>query len=115
MIRKKTKILWILTCLLVGLVFSPGLAHGQIPFGGRIVMSIPCPYSGNWYLTIAPVAGPVNVIYRPGVSRLYDYGQVFRPGPNVLGTTMGIDVCVISVSPTVAFTAPMIRMVGTSF
>lgn len=100
----------ILSFLLAG----PGLAEAQVPFGGRIVLSIPCPYSGNWLLVIAPVAGPPRLIYRPGVSQLYLHGQVFRAGPNVLGTTLGADVCVLSLTPPVVIPASLIRMIGTS-
>jgi len=101
--------------LFAAFLFLPGKAEAQMSFGGRILMSIPCPFSGNFLVTIMPVAGPPQLIYRPGVSRLYKYGQIFRPGPNILGKTMGADVCVLSVFPIpVAIPAPLIQMVGTS-
>ena len=90
------------------------------PFGGRIVVSLPCLCSGAWLLQLIPAspALPPQVMYLPGVSTLYQYGQVFRPGPHVLGTTLGAYPCIelIPVAPYCVpiSVAPLIRMVGTS-
>lgn len=109
----KTKVIFLLFILF--LLFMPTYqAKAQMPFGGRIVASIPCPFSGNFLVTIMPVTGPPQLIFRPGVSTLYKYGQIFRPGPNILGRTIGADVCILSILPPIAIPAPLMQMVGTS-
>lgn len=55
------------------------------PFGGTILETVVCDCTGNFWLRVGP---PVQaaVVYQPGVSKLYDYGQIFRSNVNVLGT-----------------------------
>lgn len=91
----------------------PFQSQAQVPFGGKIAWVQPC-FNGNFLINILPVAGSPQMVYQPGVSRLYDYGQILTVGVNVLGLTTVPVPCLIWPFPPVIITAPMIFMVGTS-
>lgn len=104
--------------LVIGFLFClPSIfvwAGLAIPFGGRIVNTTPCFFSGgNILITQLPVTGPPMMILRPGISRLYAYYQP-TPGSHILGTLLGADVCIIFPFPPVVVPAPLISMIGTS-
>lgn len=68
-------------------------AGGAIPFGGRIIYAVACTCSvPNWGIIVGPPAGGI-FIYMPGISRLYAFYSIFRPGPWVLGTAAGGAPC----------------------
>lgn len=90
-------------------------AQAGIPFGGVIANVTYCTCSFNTLLTIAgPSSG--NLVFQPGVSIPFPYGQVYRPGPFVLGTYAPGGTCLLWVGK---FCVPLpatgtIIMIGTS-
>ena len=115
-IKKQIGVFFSLIILGIGIIYPwPVSAQLNSPFGGQILFSQPCPCSANWLITIRPIGtATFQLIYRPGFSKLYKYGQIFRPGPYVLGTTLGVDVCLSGLFCVPKATAPLIRMIGTS-
>ncbi len=65
-----------------------------VPFGGPILNVTYCTCSGNILLTVGPPMGG-RYIFQPGASTLFPYGQVYRPGPWVLGTYAPGGVCTV--------------------
>lgn len=126
MIKRKK---YFLNLILIGLLLPfPLFAQSEIkPFGGIIVSSIPCICSLTRLLILKPVdkALPRFVVYDPlpyppfPPSILYEFYQIFRPGPYVLGIAEGTRECTMlffvpePVCVTVA-RQPRIKMVGTS-
>lgn len=85
----------IMIASLVAMFFvMPIVAHAQLTnFGGKIVFSRPCLIPpGAWSITVG-LPRPGQFVYIPGVSRLYQYFQIFRIGPSVLGTAAGFSPC----------------------
>lgn len=114
---KKYMVSIVMVIFFIGIIIVPKSTLAQLnsPFGGQILFSRPCSCSANWLLTIRPIGtATTQIIYRPGFSTLYQYGQIFRSGPYVLGTTVGVDVCLSGLFCTPTATAPLIRMIGTS-
>jgi hypothetical protein len=76
------------------LLIENNRAHAQsamIPFGGQIENVQYC-CDGSVLLTVGP-PDPGFYDYRPGVSTLYEYYQVFSEGPWVLGTAIPGGYC----------------------
>lgn len=115
------KIFVIFSAFLFLLVFFPLKTNAQIPFGGKIISVIPCTCNmmvGNMAVLInqLPAAGPPQLIFQLGLSRLYAYYQLV-PGAWILGKTLGASTCWIGVIPfcvPAAPVAPLINFVGTS-
>jgi len=89
--KHKKKILigiLIIVLLLTVLIFLPSKklnAVAFLPFGGVITTVTYCPCSSNLLVTVTgPVSG--NFVFQPGVSILFPFGQIYRPGPFILGT-----------------------------
>ncbi|OJI08021.1 MAG: hypothetical protein COX02_02525 [Candidatus Vogelbacteria bacterium CG22_combo_CG10-13_8_21_14_all_37_9] len=117
--HKKTFLMkFILGILIFSQVAVPLVARavGTIPFGGIVTGVIPCLCSGNFLIIQKPVAGPAMLMYQPGVSRLYQYGQILVPGTQILGNASVPVPCVelIVIFCVPIYTAPLITMVGTS-
>lgn len=80
----------ILAVLIAGLLgyttAQPKVASAQatIPFGGEILEAFWCTCSAGIALTIGPPV-PGQYVFQFGTSIPYPFGQVFRPGPWVLG------------------------------
>lgn len=95
-------------------------AVGTIPFGGRIIYTTVCTCGGgSWGIKVGPPVGG-DFIYQPGVSHLFAFYSIFRPGPWVLGTAAGGAPCMqvrgnSCVPDEVVPAGPVIIMVGTSF
>ncbi len=73
---------------------QPKTANAQlgVPFGGWIVNAVWCLCSGGILLTISPPV-PGTFVFQFGRSIPFAYGQVFRPGPAVLGTWTPGGIC----------------------
>lgn len=86
---------------------------GTLPFGGQIEDVEYC-CDGSVLLTI----GPPDVgfyDYRPGASQLFEYYDVFAPGPWVLGTATPGGACdLTSGDCETTVNANTIRIIGTS-
>lgn len=54
------------------------------PFGGAIEQTQDCTCSGTYWLSIGN-PNSAKVVYQAGTTILYEDGQIFRTGPNVLG------------------------------
>jgi len=61
-------------------------------FGGPILAVQECGCSGGWMMIVGPPV-PGNYIFQFGVSQLFLAGQIYRPGPMVLGTYVPGGVC----------------------
>lgn len=97
---------------------APAYALG-LPFGGFSLSVFPCLCSFNLLITYAPVnAAPPMLIYQPGATILYLFGQIFRPGVWLLGLYGPPVACIIPISSppwcVPMAVAPMMTMVGTS-
>lgn len=105
-----------LTQVLVPVFANATGSVGTIPFGGVVAGVVPCLCSGNFVIIQKPVAGPPTLIYQPGVSRLYQYGQILVPGSHILGNATVPVPCIqlIIIFCVPIYTAPLITMVGTS-
>lgn len=92
-----------------------GQAAG-IPFGGPITFVYFCGCTANFLITIGPPT-PGTLIYQPGISLLFPYGQILTPGKFVLGTSIQPGVCIplesLCLAPIPA-TLGTIIMVGTN-
>lgn len=77
-----------------------GVAGIGLPFGGRIVMTMPCLCSANFLLFIRHPRGYIlPLVYQPGVTIPYA-NYLFYPPVNTKGTyTPGVGVCLIPGSP----------------
>ena len=104
----------------MGLLFSSTTHAVSLTtvFGGKIVSVLPCtcPATFGWQITVGPPR-PGTFMYRPGISRLFSYFNIFRPGPWVLGTASVYGSC-MQISPSGCTPGGVggliIRLVGTS-
>jgi hypothetical protein len=109
----------LLILLLVASIFAvlPQQAEAFTPFGGQILSVMWCVCSRNLMVTVGPPV-PIIAMYEPGQTILYMFGQIWRPGPWVLGLWGSPSACIQpwghrgSCIP-IAFPPRMI-MVGTS-
>jgi len=96
-------------------LIAQALSFG-VPFGGKIVTSIPCTCSvGSWVTISFPRPG--SFIYTPGLSQIYRNYNLFRPGPWAIGIASGFGTCLTGAPPACVpiGSGPIIRKVGTSF
>ncbi|MEX0918947.1 MAG: hypothetical protein WDZ85_03220 [Candidatus Paceibacterota bacterium] len=108
-----TKTLFSLSAIIL-FTFFPLTALAQsagIPFGGQIIAPpIPCtcPFTPGVQIIIKPAlpAWPTHLVYLPGVSILYQYYQIFRPGPHLLGLVAPTPVPCLMVAPPPFFCRP---------
>lgn len=86
-----------------------------LPFGGRILIAIPCVCSANMLLLIRDPRGFVlPLTYQPGVSITYAH---YKPVPfsNTVGSYVPGGACIIAATPCAPLpTAGTITMIGTS-
>jgi hypothetical protein len=68
--------------------------YGIAGFGGRITFVTYCLCSGGILLTVGPPS-PGQYVFQFGVSQLFPYGQIYRIGPQVLGTYVPGGVCLV--------------------
>jgi len=97
----------------------PLATNAQLPFGGKVIITLPCTCTLNFLITMVPAAAtlPARVIFRPGVSILYEYYQFFAPGTALLGKTLGFDTCWEGIPPfcvPLSIGTPLVQMMGTS-
>lgn len=93
-------------------------AQFSVPFGGRILASIPCTCDqpGTLILTVGPPR-PAYILYRPGLSMLHMWYRVFPAGSWTVGTyTPGAGVCSMYYGVTCGpwYTMGLITRIGTS-
>ncbi|OJI08635.1 MAG: hypothetical protein COV08_03630 [Candidatus Vogelbacteria bacterium CG10_big_fil_rev_8_21_14_0_10_49_38] len=120
--HQKTKQIFLLGAIILILIvyWWPVISLAQnmppaLPFGGILIQAIPCPVSGNLLLITTPVAGSRFNIFQPGFSRPYSYYQFTRPGAWLLGNTLGVAPCIISLVPFISLGIhPLISIIGTS-
>lgn len=95
----------------------------SLPFGGIIIFPVPCICSYSLLIHIIPIgaSSPPAVNFIPGVSQLYSFFNLFRPGAYLLGTYGPPSPCFILVPfppfcipYPLAPAAPTIILVGTS-
>lgn len=107
----------LLAFCIVGIVLLafPVPASAQIPFGGPILSVFWCTCSFNLMVVVGPPV-PVIAMYQPGVTLLYLFGQIWRPGAWTLGLWGPPTACAIIIpyGCAVIATPPMMIMVGTS-
>lgn len=72
-------------------------AVGFLPFGGPISGLMFCPCSNNFLITAA-APNPAMLVFQLGVSHAFSFGQVYRPGPYVLGNYSPGGVCAVFVA-----------------
>ena len=89
-----------------------------VPFGGKIrnVIVCTCPANFGLQITVGPPR-PGIFMYKPGISRLFSYFNIFRPGPYVLGIASGYNPCLQYTGTgciPLSTGGPLIRLVGTS-
>lgn len=130
-IFRKWKIIFAITISLLlvsGAIFvkeAPALTLIFQPFGGKIITAKKCTCLAQpWYFwsELIVVSGPVGgrFLYHPILSRLYDYRQIRRSGPWVLGNQLpGVHICMkqklFSCTPVIGSPAQgLITIVGTS-
>lgn len=89
---------------------------GETPFGGFSVVVINCDVSQNYWIIHTAVAGPANIIFQEGISKLYPYSKVKESGNWLLGNVSTPVPCVkmIGPHPVTLGTFPLITIVGTS-
>lgn len=100
------------------------LAAGiDIPFGGIVIKPVWCPCSANFAIRIIPIGAtpppPIILMYQPGVTTLYAFWNILKPGTYLLGTYSPVPIPCLSIvfcipDPRVLGGGPLIRMVGTS-
>lgn len=97
------------------LFLAPSAALAQIPFGGAIIVSIPCTCSATGQYIIL---GPPSIgayVYEP-VTVLFSFFNVYTPGTWLLGNYIPGHACLMGVTP-YCYAPPAfgtIEMVGTS-
>ncbi len=69
-------------------------AQAGVPLGGTISYVTYCTCSFNYLLTVVGPS-PGNFVFQPGASVPFPYGQVYRPGPFVLGTYTTGGICLM--------------------
>jgi hypothetical protein len=100
---------------------TPVQAQAGLPFGGFSYFVFYCTCSGGIAvhftdLTIPPMTGGLPLLFQPGISFLYPFGQIYRPGVWILGLWTPGSICLYfagkgcSVWPTVG----TMMFVGTS-
>lgn len=96
-------------------VALPQRAEALVPFGGPILSVFWCTCSFNLMVNIGPPV-PIIAMYQPGMTILYLFGQIWRPGAWTLGLWGPPTACAIVVpyGCQVIATPPMMVMVGTS-
>lgn len=99
------------------LLYDTNSAYAVMGFGGKIVYVNFCWCTANLAVFVAGYNGG-TLIFQPGLSQLFAFGQIFRPGPDVVGTSGGPGVCRYGTCTdpgTITITGRQILMVGTSF
>lgn len=94
----------LISLISLSFIFFPGtknISHAQnfsaagVPFGGPIVMSVPCLCSGGqWILitdwsTVVPGPNPMALVFQYGYSKMatvQNYASLYKPGSQTLGT-----------------------------
>lgn len=97
--------------IVLGTAGSARAAGPSVPFGGRIIVAVPgvdCVA-----ITIGPPRPGIYII-RWGVSLLYRWWQVFKPGTAVLGLASIPVPCFMSYVPPVFIKGLFIVRMGTS-
>ena len=114
---KTAKFLLIILITVHVLLLTPrvGVAGVGLPFGGRIVMMIPCLCSANFLLFIRDPRGPIlPLTYQPGVTIPYA-NYIFYPPVNTKGTFIPGGICLIPGTPCTPIpTLGTIFMMGSS-
>lgn len=106
------------TSTIVALLFFalPSSVHAiGLPFGGPIIMSIPCTCSLGQFIVLGPPSVGAYV-YQPATSKTFKFGQLYRPGAFLLGNYIPGHTCLMGVTP-YCYAPPAfgtITMVGTS-
>ncbi|PIR88232.1 MAG: hypothetical protein COU10_00370 [Candidatus Harrisonbacteria bacterium CG10_big_fil_rev_8_21_14_0_10_45_28] len=98
-------------------LYNANQTYAVTGFGGKIVGVNFCWCTSNLAVYVAGFQGG-TFIFQPGVSQLFAFGQIFRPGPDVLGISGGVGVCRFGTCTepgTITITGQEILMVGTSF
>ena len=127
-IRTSHAIAVIFTCMLIAAIIffvvpkkqSTALAAGFTPFGGLSTYVFYCTCSSNIAITIndLTISPPLTlpIIYQPGGTILYPYGQVFTSGVWLLGlwTSGGNCQYYVGKGCSTYTTQGMMTMVGTS-
>ena len=74
------------------------IAHGQLPsgatgvFGGKITSITQCTFTGGHVIEVGPPRS-ATVYFIPGLSVLYEYGQIKKIGSWVLGNYTAPTLC----------------------
>ena len=90
-------VLAIVTSVFVVLPFEQAKAIPTgIPFGGWITWVTYCTCTFNMLLTVVGPS-PGTFVFQPGVSIPFPFGQVYRPGPAVVGSYVPGGICMIFV------------------
>jgi hypothetical protein len=119
MIKKFALFLAVLVVVAVGAYSVIRFTGGQagVPFGGRVLNSIPCTCSGNFLLTVSPPVGG-QFVYFPGTQAFANFNLGPASGMWALGMYTPGGVCLQFVGKgCVPFGAPIgtiSPMVGTS-
>jgi len=98
------------------LAYSANSTYAVGNFGGKIVSVQFCWCTANMLIRVAGYNGG-QLIFNPGSSILYAFGQIFRVGPDVLGIKGGASVCRFGtcIDPgTITIPGEHIIMIGTS-
>lgn len=107
----------LLAVVFLALSFRNVAAQAPSPrnFGGKILDNRICDCSNNFLILVGP-PGPGYYIFQPGFSTLFSAGQLFRKGPEVLGTFVPGGKCVFSAGTpcSVTINGGIIVTVGTS-
>lgn len=110
------KIAFLLIIFVAPLSFAVKTDAVGTPFGGKITRVRYCNCSLNWRIEYIPVKSgmPSALSFRDGISILYQYGQIRRPGAIILGTASGPDPCIYGHKCHHKKEAELIQIVGTS-
>ena len=99
---------------------KPVVAGPGQPFGGLSYEVLDCTCSGNFaiYFNDLTIPNPVDLplIYEPGGTILYEFGQILTPGTWILGTWLQGGECLVFIGKGCGIipTAGTMYMVGTS-
>lgn len=85
---------------LISLFFliNPIFSFSQtIPFGGKILMTMPCTCSGGWYISFFDNGTKVTtpIVFQYGVSRLNSNYNMYTSGVSILGSYVTGGTCLI--------------------
>ena len=89
----KFSLKYVVPAVLTGLIIGLGsvsvndkVSYGaaETPFGGQIQRTRVCDCTGNLWFQVG-MPNSARVVFQPGSSKLYNYQQISRTGPWVLG------------------------------